>query len=239
MRFLRFLFISLLLFALLSIVWPAASLLLWILRGNSDHQFYLARIWAKTLARLGFIDLVYTGLENFTGLGPCVLVANHPSPLDIVVLLCDIPDHCPGGLRFFAAKQLFFNPFLCFQLRFGTHILGGGKPGRDSIRSVRLAVRLITETGRNLIIFPAALHLHAELHPFQEGAAFIAIKAGVPILPIALSGTRQFMGGTVTVHIGEPIGTAELSVSDRAWLTTCLHDRVSQLLKVAANLSKG
>jgi 1-acyl-sn-glycerol-3-phosphate acyltransferase len=136
----------------------------------------------------------------------------------------------PGRGIIFAQRRLFFNPLLCIQLRAGHHLPLGGVGGRDTRKSVRLGIRLIAETGKSLLIFPEVSHLNSELQPFQEGAAFIAIKAGVPIVPIALSGTRQFMGGTVTVRVGEPIDTAGLTVADRGWLTKRLHERVSEML---------
>jgi 1-acyl-sn-glycerol-3-phosphate acyltransferase len=228
MHFLRFFFFSLPLIGVLTIVWPAASLLLWIFGGSTDHQFQLGRLWARGLLNLSFIRVRYTGLESFNGLGPCVLVANHPSPLDVTVLLYGIP----ASFRIFSMGRLFFHPFLCIQLRTGNHIPVGGKSAQDLTRSVRLGIRSIAKTGRGILVFPEISNLVTELQLFQEGAAFMAIKAGVPIVPMALTGTRQFLGGTVTVRVGEPIRTVGLRVSDRAWLTTCLHGRVSELLSM-------
>jgi 1-acyl-sn-glycerol-3-phosphate acyltransferase len=229
-RFLRFLFISCPLLALLSLVWPAASLLLWICDRGPDTQLELGRIWAKTFLMLSFIRVRYEGLENLDGYGSAgVAVANHPGPLDIPVLY-----GLPAQGVFFAAKRLFFNPFCCIQLRAGGHLPTGGRNGRDTIKSIRLGIRLITETGRGVLIFPELWHSGGELHPFQEGAALIAIMAGAPIVPIAISGTRQFMGGTVAVRIGEPIRTVGMQISDRTWLTKHLHDRVAEMLHMEA-----
>jgi 1-acyl-sn-glycerol-3-phosphate acyltransferase len=226
-RFLRFLFISLPLIGLISILWPVASLFYWAFGGSPDGQLQLGRIWAKKFLALSFIRVQYVGLENFEGLGPCVLVANHPSLLDVPVLY-----GIPARGSILAAKQLFYNPFLSIQLRTGQHLPLGGRGARDTIKSIRIAIRLIAETGRAVLIFPEEAHLDAKLHPFEQGAAFIAIVAGVPIVPIALSGTRQFMGGTVTVRIGEPIGTEGLTVSDRGSLTACAHGRVAELMQM-------
>ncbi len=226
-RFLRFAFISLPMVGLISILWPVAALLLLILGGRPDDQLRLGRIWAKRLLDLSFIRVRYQGLENFRGLGPCVLVANHPSPLDIPVL-----HGIPARGSILAAKQLFFNPFLWIQLRAGKHLPLGGKDAQDTNKSVRVAIRSITASGRSVLIFPEEAHLDAELHRFQQGAAFIAIMAGVPLVPIGLRGTRQFMGGTVDVRVGKPIETEGLSVSDRAALTIRLHRRVEELIKI-------
>lgn len=221
-RLLRFLFISLPFIAVLSIFWPIASLVLWISGGSPEKQFELGRWWAKALLNLAFIKVRYIGLNHFASVRRCVLICNHSSVLDIPVLY-DIPvEYC-----FVVAKQLFYNPFLCIQLRTAHQIPVGGNPGKDSMKSVRRAVRLITNTGKSVLIFPEIYHLSARLKPFQQGAALIAIQAGVPVVPIALTGTRQFLGGTVVVRIGEPIHAREL---DRALLTKHLHNRMAELL---------
>jgi 1-acyl-sn-glycerol-3-phosphate acyltransferase len=228
LRFLRFLFISFPLLALLCLVWPAASLLLWICGRGPDTQLELGRIWAKTFLRLMFVRVRYEGFENLDGYGSAgVGVANHPGLLDILVLY-----GLPVRGVFFAAKQLFFNPISCIQLRAGGHLPTGGRNGRDTIKSVRLGIRLIREKGQAVLIFAELWHWGGELGQFQEGAAFLAIVAGSPIVPIAISGTRQFMGKTVTVRVGKPIRTAGMHVSDRAWLTKHLHDRVSEMLEM-------
>ena len=221
-RILRFLVISLPLIGLLSVVWPAASLVLWILGKSPDDQFQLARRWAQTLVYVIFVRVQIVGLENLKGLGPSVLAANHPSPLDVAILISCLP----VNLRVFAARQLFFNPFLCFQLRIGGHLAGG----RDSLKSLRYGIRLMTKARTYVLIFAEMPHIDGKLHEFQGGAALMAIRAGVPIVPIALTGTRQVSGGTVVVRIGEPIRTQGLHGCDRNQLTTCLHARVEEML---------
>ncbi len=227
-RFARFLFISLPSMGLLSIAWPAASLLLWICGCGPDSQLKLGRIWAKNLLAVSFIRVRYIGLENLDGYGSSgVMVANHPSLLDIPILY-----GIPARGNIMAAKKLFFNPFLGIQLRAGHHLPLAGPGAPDTIKSIRAGIDSITKSDRGILIFPESSHLKTELQSFQQGAAYIAIMAGVPIVPAALSGTRQFMGGTVTVRIGEPILTVGLQVSDRAWLTKHLQDRVSEMLEM-------
>jgi 1-acyl-sn-glycerol-3-phosphate acyltransferase len=142
----------------------------------------------------------------------------------------------PIPLRVFASRQLFFNPFLGVQLRAGRHVPVGGSKQRGSIRSIRLGVRALAETGTGILIFPEVPHLDGKLHEFQEGAALLGIKTGVPIIPIALRGTRKYTGGIVEVRIGEPIQTASLRLSDREWLTRHMHDRVAELLRAGASV---
>ncbi len=234
LRFLRFLFISLPLIALLSILWPVASLLLWLFDRAGDNQLRLARLWAKVLLAVSFIRVQCTGLEKLHAVGPCTLVANHPSYLDIPVLLFALP----LAYRFFVAKQLFRNPWLAIQCRAGGHVPVGGADSTLPLTSINRAIRLIAEHGIPIMIFPEEPHTDPALHTFREGAAYISIKAGVPVVPMALLGTRQLMhmggmylcGGTITLTVGEPISTAGLHTSDRGPLTQHLYDQISQLL---------
>ena len=82
----------------------------------------------------------------------------------------------------------------------------------------------------------------ADLKEFKEGAAYIAIKAGAPAVPLCMLGTSevlpmnsmQIMSGVVTLKIGDPIPTANLTLKDRSALTQTLHDRVANLIGESA-----
>jgi len=99
--------------------------------------------------------------------------------------------------------------------------------------------RLIRERGISALVFPEGGRSSGTLTDFKEGAAYIAIKAGVPLVPIAISGTREVlpMGslhvrpGRVRLRIGDPIPTAGMSLKDRERLTGELRDRILALLE--------
>jgi 1-acyl-sn-glycerol-3-phosphate acyltransferase len=77
------------------------------------------------------------------------------------------------------------------------------------------------------------------MRDFKEGAAFIAIKAGVPLVPVALKGTREVLPfgsgvvrrGNVAMRIGDPIPTTHASPHDRVRLTEELRRRIVALLE--------
>ena len=102
------------------------------------------------------------------------------------------------------------------------------------------AGRIIRERGISILIFPeGGRSPNARLQPFREGAFYIAINAGVQVVPVAISGSEKvlpFGSGTVSpgnvlVRIGDPIPTAGLTVKDRGPLALKLHEAVYQLLK--------
>jgi 1-acyl-sn-glycerol-3-phosphate acyltransferase len=103
-----------------------------------------------------------------------------------------------------------------------------------------LAAQVVREEGISLLIFPEGGRSRTgEMRDFKEGAAFIAIKAGVPLVPVALKGTREVLPfgsgvvkrGTVAMRIGDPIPTAHASPHDRVRLTEELRHRIIALLE--------
>ena len=76
------------------------------------------------------------------------------------------------------------------------------------------------------------------LREFKEGPAYIAIKAGVPVVPVAIVGMRELLpmgsihlrSGKVVLRVGDPIPTIGMEASDRTELTARLYREVSQLL---------
>jgi 1-acyl-sn-glycerol-3-phosphate acyltransferase len=224
---LRFVLVSLPLLVLVSVAWPAVSLLLWSFNRSFEIQFLLAKWWARILLGVSFVRVQWIGREILEGLDPCLLIANHPSYLDVPVLFYALPN----TFRFAAHQQLFRNPWLAIQLRTGKQLRVGAKIARATIKQ---AIRLIIDHGTSILIFPEEPHTDSTLHPFQEGAAYISIKAGIPVVPMALLGTRRLnrVKGKylVTLKVGEPIPTAHLRDSDRTWLTKCLYERVAHLL---------
>ena len=101
------------------------------------------------------------------------------------------------------------------------------------------AAQAIRERGISLLIFPeGGRSPDGELASFKEGAAYIAIRAGVPLVPIALKGTHEILpygsghvrSGPVTMRIGDPIPTDQLQLRDRGKITDQLHDRIAAML---------
>ena len=98
--------------------------------------------------------------------------------------------------------------------------------------------------GSAAVLGSSLLGRHADgvLASFQEGAAYIAIRAGVPLVPIALNGTREVLpygsghvrSGSVTMRIGDPIPTDQLQLRDRGQVTDQLRERISSMLNEQA-----
>src|SRR5215831_312525 len=151
--------------------------------------------------------------------------------------------HVPVQFRFLAKKGLFHIPLLGTHLRRAGHLpVVKGDP-RASLKSMSEAARIVRERGVSILLFPEGGRTHGEMREFKEGAAYIAIKSGVPIIPLGLTGTSkvlpmgsmQIMSGTVALKIGLPIPTTNLTLKDRAALSQTLHDQVAQLIGESAS----
>lgn len=199
--------------------------------GNAQHR--IARLWSRLLMALGFVRCKAFGTEKLDPEQSYVLVSNHASYMDTPAIVASLPLQ----FRFFAKKGLFSIPFLGWHLSRAGHIPVIRGDARASLKSMSEGARLMQERGVSLLLFPEGGRVPSGMRPFKEGAAYIAIKAGVPVVPIGLVHTREVLPmhtlvirpGTVELHVGDPIPTADLTLKDRGRLNEILQDRVAAL----------
>lgn len=161
---------------------------------------------------------------------PYVAVSNHESLADIFLI-----SHLPWEMKWLSKDSIFRIPVMGWLMR-----MAGDIPVTRSKRSSRAeAIELCRDRlGRkvSVMIFPEGTRSRtSELLPFKDGAFRLAIEAGVPILPMAVAGTRNAMPkGTILfdraraeVRVLEPIPTEGLSLAD----LPALRDRVRALIQ--------
>ena len=198
-------------------------------RGRTQHA--IARLWARILLAGSGARIRVEGLEKLEKDGAYVLVANHTSYMDTPVVLL-----LPLQIRFFAKQGLFRIPLLGGHLRRAGHFPVARDNPRASLKSLTDGARLIRERGVSVLLFPEGGRSSDGLREFKEGAAYLAIKAGVPAVPIGITGTRQVlpMGSlhvrphVVTVRIGDPIPTAGMKLDARGELNQTLRRKVAE-----------
>jgi acyl carrier protein len=169
---------------------------------------------ARLYARLTGTPLVVRGLENLPQ-EPCVLVANHASYLDGIVLVAALPRRLAGAGHFsFVAKRELLDSFVSriYLRRIGTDFVERYESQR-SLEDVKQVARSL-QSGRSPVFFPEGTFSRIPgLTPFRMGAFVVAAEAGAPVVPVSLRGTRSILRdgswfphrGTITVTIGEPI----------------------------------
>ena len=224
------------LIALATIAYGTASLLVSFFDPAKRRQNAVERAWARALLAIGGVKVKVEGLEKIKEDGSYVFVSNHASYMDTPVALANIPVR----FRFLAKRGLFQIPFLGWHLGRAGHIRVPREDARAAVKTMTLAAQVVREEGISLLIFPEGGRTRTgAMRAFKEGAAFIAVKAGVPLVPVGLIGTRAVLPfgsghirpGTVTMRIGDPIPTHDASTRDRVRLTDELRHRIVSLVE--------
>jgi 1-acyl-sn-glycerol-3-phosphate acyltransferase len=235
MSFLRSLLFSTPLIVLSTVVLGTLSLIASLFDGSGNSQHHLARLWAKSLLAVSFIRVRAEGMEKLDPNTSYVFVSNHESLMDIPAILSKLPFQ----FRFFAKKALYGIPLLGTHLKRAGHLPVDRSNARSSLKSMNEGGRIIAQRHISVLLFPEGGRSPEGLREFKEGAAYIAIKAGVPVAPMAIVGMRPLLpmgsihirSGAVRLRIGTPIPTAGMKVSDREELTRHLYEQISALLK--------
>jgi len=236
--FLRNLLISYPGILLATVILGTASVFVSFFSKTGRTQHAISRAWARWLLWACGVKIRVEGAGNIPPGGSYVLVSNHRSYLDspIVLPLVDVQ------FRFLAKNSVFYWPVIGFHLRRAGHLPVHYDNPRESLKSMAAAARTIQQKGISILLFPEAGRTMGDLDPFKDGAAYIAIKAGVPVVPMGLLGSLEVLPtgsalirpGTVTLKIGEPIPTIDLPLSERTRLTQTMYRRVAELIGVPA-----
>lgn len=172
-------------------IWCLGAFVLWLLTLPFDRRRVLLQmyscVWASSYVWMNPLwHARFSGRSRVPWRGPAVLVANHLSTLDILVVY---------GLfrpfKFVARADLFRVPAVGWNMRMNDYVpLVRGD--RESIRKMMEHCRAHLARGSPVLIFPEGTRSRdGHLQPFKLGAFRLAAEAGVPIIPIAISGTSE------------------------------------------------
>lgn len=193
----------------------------------------LARGWARLILAVSGVRVRVLHADRLDPRASCVIAPNHESFYDILVLLAVLP----VSVRFLAKRNLFRLPILGWSMAAAGFIPVDRETRSRSFSLVDAALARL-EGGRSLIVFPEETRTRTgELSPFKGGAALLALRSELPLLPVGIAGTFQIQRrgaftiqpSRVCVVLGEPIATAGRGPRDRAALTAELFERVALL----------
>ena len=222
------------LIVLLTIVMGALSFAASLFDKTGRRQHRIARAWAHMLLKVSGVRLEVVGVEKLNPKASYILVANHMSYMDIPAVLAAIPLE----IRFFAKRGLFRIPFLGTHLRRAGHLQVVRGDPRASLKILQEAAYRLRREAITPLLFPEGGRSPVALREFKEGAAHLAIKAGVPVVPVGLTGTREVLPmksvivrpGKITLRVGDPIETSAMKSHDRAELNRRLREQVVNLV---------
>lgn len=189
------------------------SLVLWPLDKSGEMQHWCARWWCRLIAWSIFADIHVHGVEKLSAQQNYVYMANHASLIDTPALFA----YLPYQFRIMAKKHLFYIPFMGWHLWTAGNFPIDQSDARKTARSLKAVIEGI-RAGKSLAVFPEGTRSpDGQLQEFKQGAFKIAMRAGVPIVPVTIIGTSKLLPkgslaprpGRVDVVIGTPIETRQ------------------------------
>jgi len=193
----------------------------------------ISRLWGRLIMGTCGVKVEIEGLEHLASLSSYVLVCNHQSFFDIFAICAWMP----GEPRFVAKQELNKIPIIGFAMRRSGHIMIDRAKGGQAIRR---ALKMVKE-GYSITVFAEGTRFSDNrVHPFNDGAAWLAIATRQKCVPMAISGTASFFprgarivrpGRRMRMAIGPAIDTTQLHGADREALTQKLEESVRSLFR--------
>ncbi|MDT8435182.1 MAG: lysophospholipid acyltransferase family protein [Gemmatimonadota bacterium] len=204
----------------------------WFQAKTSFHD-RVQRTWARTLLAAAGVRVEAAGAERLAGQGPLILVANHQSSFDIFALFAALP----VSIRFVAKRELERLPCFGRAMRAAGHVFIDRADRKSAAREMHAAAARLRRDGLCLGLFPEGTRSReGSLGPFKKGSFGLAIKTGLPVVPVAVDGGwrlhrgRRLRPGTIRIRVGETIPTRELTVADRDRLLRAVREQIVRLL---------
>ncbi len=193
------------------------------------QRYRVMRLWSRIIIGLArwVLGIRYRviGLEHLPK-GPCVVLAKHQSAWETIAFQLFMPP-----LAFVLKKELLKIPFFGWGLAMTSPIAIDRNAGREALKTLEEQGRQRLAQGFWVVIFPEGSRMPPGVRGrYNVGGAWLAVKAGVPVLPVAhnagrLWGKNAFIkrAGEITVVIGPPIPTAgrkpaEVIAETEAWI---------------------
>jgi 1-acyl-sn-glycerol-3-phosphate acyltransferase len=189
-------------------------------------------LWMFDYLRLNpFWRVRFEGRERLPQ-GACVMVANHQSVADIPVLM-----GLRASFKFVSKESLFQLPFVGWQMRLARYVA----LERGRLRSMQRMLEHCKEwlaRGIGVLVFPEGTYAPKDLLPFHRGAFSLAMASQVPVVPIAILGTRDLIEGDgpwlaprcdIRVKVLEPILPSEFG-EDVTQLAKVARERIARAL---------
>ncbi len=194
------------------------SLPVMIVTGSGEMPIWFGRhAWSKLGLWLAGARVEVVRMPELPA-GPVIFASNHESALDIWVLFMTLP----RSFRFIAKAELYRIPIFGWYLSMGGHIRVDRSNRSQAVASLRRAGATV-RAGTSLVVFPEGTRSRdGRVHPFKKGPFVVAREAGVPVVPVAISGSGAITPsqviavhpGTIRIAAGDPVDPAKFPDKD-------------------------
>ncbi|HXN98517.1 MAG TPA: lysophospholipid acyltransferase family protein [Candidatus Acidoferrales bacterium] len=212
-------------------------LILWSLAtGSADFMYGVAMKVVRAAVRIAGVRVRVEGVGNIPP-GVCIFAANHVSNMDPLAFVPAIPRR----VAILVKKEVFRIPILGTAMRMAKLVPVDRENREAAAGSVDTAVKYLRE-GLSFAVYPEGTRSHdGRLLPFKKGTFLIAIRAGVPVVPVSIVGAQDLLRkgewsvrpGEVSIHFGPAVDVSPYTEEQRADLMA----RVEEL--VAGGLPEG
>ncbi len=170
--------------------------------------FFARRAWSVLGLWMAGATIEVARMPPFPA-GPIIVASNHESALDIWVLFATLG----RSFRFIAKQELFKIPVFGWYLSIGGHVPVDRRSPTRAAASLRRAGAVV-RGGTSLVVFPEGTRSRdGRVQPFKKGPFVVAKEAGVPVVPVAISGSGRVtpknviavVPGTIRIAAGDPI----------------------------------
>jgi 1-acyl-sn-glycerol-3-phosphate acyltransferase len=207
--------------------------------GRRLHWF--SRTWSWLIMKTILSPVTVTGLDKIDTSKPHVYAVNHASAMDIPLLYV----YLPFQFRIVFKKELLVYPVVGWQLKRSGQVCIDQQKPTNSIAAIRSAVKSL-KAGMPLVIYPEGGRTpDGEIKPFLPGAFFLAIKAQVDIVPVALIGTYELLPmdtyhikcRPLEMRVGEPISTTGMTMRDMEAVSAKVYKAIEKLYYAEGSVS--
>ena len=206
---------------------------------NGKYVHYIGRFWSLINVYLSGTRMYVRGREKIKKGRPYIIMSNHQSLFDVWALIAKLPLQ----LRWIVKSDIKKIPVFGLALERMGHIYVDRKRYREAFSGLDAAFEKIKE-GISVVVFPEGTRSRdGRLQKFHKGGALIAVRSGIPILPLTVNGSRfvlpkgtlDLMPGKIEIVVGDLIDTSDFDENKKDELMSAVKSAIEKNL----NLSYG
>ena len=182
---------------------------------NRVPSYYLGKFWSWLILKTNGVKLIPHGMDNLLKKQSYVFISNHSSHLDTPALAIVLPNQ----LRFVAKASLKNIPLFGFAARTAKMIFIDRNNSEKSIETINNTIKDL-KNGISVLFFGEGTRsIDGVIKPLKKGGVILALKAGLPIVPITIVGSDRLLGsgklyvksGIIKIIAGDPIDSRDYS----------------------------